>query len=44
MTLFWPGAKVPHYYYDLYAFVKNCAVPVDIITLVYRRFHLSVDT
>ena len=19
-----------HYYYDLYAFVKNCAVPIDI--------------
>ena len=31
-TLFWPGAKVHHYYYDLYAFVKNCAVPIDIIT------------
>ena len=32
--LFWPGAKVHHYYYDLYAFVKNCAVPIDIIALV----------
>ena len=21
-----------HYYYDLNAFVKNCAVPIDIIT------------
>ena len=26
-----------HYYYDLYAFVKNCAVPIDIITLVYAN-------
>ena len=25
-----------HYYYDIYAFVKNCAVPIDIITLVFK--------
>ena len=27
-------AKVHHYYYDLYVFVKTCAVSINIITLV----------
>jgi len=27
-------AKVQHYYYDLYVFVKTCAVSINIIALV----------